>query len=95
MLIKENERKKGCRQKNRLLEWELTIIGDSLTSERTVLRDFTYLFSCDHGYNIHPLFPHHLPEVMARVWQRSLGSNVVPLFSTYSNLEVKKNKNKI
>lgn len=64
------------------------ITGDLLTSKRDISCDFTYLFSCDHGYNIHPLFPDHLPEVMARVWQRPLGSNVVPLLSTYRNLGV-------
>lgn len=79
-------------RKNRFLEWKVMIRGDVLTSERTVFCDLTYLFSCDHGYNIHPLFPHHLPEVMARVWQRPLGSNVVPLLSTYSNLGVRRKK---
>lgn len=69
------------------------IMGGLLTSEGAALCDFTYLFSCDHGYHIHPLFPHHLPEVMARVRQRPLGSDVVPLFSTYSNLGVRQKPN--
>lgn len=91
-MFKESKRKKDCWWKNRLMEWEAMIMGDWLTSERSMFCDFTYLFSCDHGYNIHPLFPYHLPEVMARVWQRSLGSNVVPLLSAYSNLGWRKKK---
>lgn len=66
------------------------MITDLLASERNVFCAFTYLLSCDHGYNIHPLLPHHLPEVVARVWQRPLGSNVVPLLSSYSDLGVRK-----
>lgn len=79
-------------RKKRFLKWEVMITGDLLSSERTGLCDFTYLLSCDHGYNIHPLFPHHLPEVMACVWQRPLGSNIVPFLSTYSNLGGKEQK---
>lgn len=41
-----------------------------------------YLFSCDHGDDGDSLFPHHLPEVLARVRQGTLCGDVAPLLST-------------
>lgn len=41
-----------------------------------------HLFSSDHGDDGDALFPHHLPEVLTRVWQGPLRGDVVPLLST-------------
>lgn len=46
----------------------------------------THLLSSDHGDDGDTLLPHHLPEVLTRVRQRTLCGNVGPLLSTYCYL---------
>lgn len=48
-----------------------------------------YLLRGDHGDHICSLLPHHLPEVVARVWQGPLGGYVVPFRPTDHHLETK------
>lgn len=48
-----------------------------------------YLFRGDHGDHVGSLLPHHLPEVMARVWQGPLGGNVVPFCPANHHLQTK------
>lgn len=48
-----------------------------------------YLLCGDHGDHIRSLLPHHLPEVMACVWQRPLSGDVVPFCPTNHHLETK------
>lgn len=50
---------------------------------RVVNMKTMHLFSSNHGDDGDTLFPHHLPEVLTRVWQRTLRGNVAPLLSTY------------
>lgn len=45
-----------------------------------------YLLSGNHGDDVDPLLPHHLPEVGAGVGQRALGGNVVPLLPSDHHL---------
>lgn len=51
-----------------------------------------YLFCSDHGNHVCSLLPHHLPEVMARVWQGPLSGYVVPFCPTNHHLETKESK---
>ena len=48
-----------------------------------------YLLRGDHGDHVGSLFPHHLPEVMACVWQGPLSGDVVPFCPTNHHLETK------
>lgn len=48
-----------------------------------------YLLCGDHGDHVCSLLPHHLPEVVARVWQGPLGGYVVPFRPTDHHLETK------
>lgn len=48
-----------------------------------------YLFGGDHGNHVCSLLPHHLPEVVACVWQGPLGGYVVPFCPTDHHLETK------
>lgn len=49
----------------------------------------SYLLCRDHGDHVHPLLPHHLPEVMAGMWQGSLSGDVVPFRPTNHHLQGK------
>ena len=48
-----------------------------------------YLLCSDHGDHVRSLLPHHLPEVVARVWQGPLSGDVVPFCPTDHHLEAK------
>lgn len=48
-----------------------------------------YLLCSDHGDHVRSLLPHHLPEVVASVWQGPLSGDVVPFCPTDHHLEAK------
>lgn len=49
----------------------------------------TYLLCRHHGDHVGALFPHHLPELVARMWQWPLCGYVVPLHTACHHLEKK------
>lgn len=55
------------------------LFTETHTDHIPVNRLCLYLFCRNHGDNVDPLLPDHLPEVGAGVGQWSLGGDVVPL----------------
>lgn len=45
-----------------------------------------YLLGCNHGDDVNPLLPDHLPEVGTGAGERALGGNVAPLLPSDHHL---------